>query len=327
MADSAPVTTIAEALRALDLSASAPIRRPILRGRAGTLLTLALLREDGTEDWHGFWVDAEIIRPLGPAIPSSVLTEANHLAGSTAALVDLIQAAARSCVERLETLGTVIDDLEARADAGPISDLANIQWALAGVRKHVVRLTVVASELEGPLGTRFPQLETALPQIRSEVVHLETLSTGLAQVARDLVGIRNAIESNRLAESANELGRVSNRIAALANTSNLRMLGVAYLALVLGLVSAVVLIPNTAATILGMPSAAWVPGLWVDVILVVLAVVPIVVVFSRRWVLRMLHGFPSYETRSSEGLSDLPEVPPQAVNRAGEAERLIQDPP
>jgi hypothetical protein len=78
-------------------------------------------------------------------------------------------------------------------------------------------------------------------------------------------------------------------------------------------VSVVVLIPNTAATILGMPSAAWVPGLWVDVLLVVLAVVPLLVVFSRPWVLQTLRGLPSSERRSSEGLSDLPEVPAQDV--------------
>ena len=317
------VTTIAEALTALGLSGNPVSRRPVLRGRAGTLLTLATLSENGDATWHGVWIDARSVSLLGPGVPTSLLSEADHLSGATASLVDLVQAAARSYVERLEELGSRIDDIEARADPGPIADLATLQQALAGTRKHVVRLSVLASELDGNLGTRFAGLATPLVQVHSETAHLETLSTGLAQVVRDMVSIRNAIESNRLAESANELGRVSNRIAALANTSNLRMLGVAYLALILGLISAVVLIPNTAATILGMPSAAWVPGLWVDLILVVLAIVPIAIVFSRAWVVRMLRGFPTYESRSAEGLADLPELPDQDAELPGEAERLI----
>jgi hypothetical protein len=155
-------------------------------------------------------------------------------------------------------------------------------------------------------------------------MHLDGLSNGIAQGVRDLVSIRNAVESNRLAESANRLGEVSNRVAALANTSNLRMLGVAYIALVLALVSAVVLIPNTAATILGVPGAAWVPGIWIVIILVVLAVVPIAIVFSRPWVLRTLRGLPAFEVRSGEGLEDLPEVRAQDVET--DASLLRQSP-
>jgi hypothetical protein len=93
------------------------------------------------------------------------------------------------------------------------------------------------------------------------------------------------------------------------------MLGIAYVALILALVSAVVLIPTTAATILGMPSAGWVPGLWVDVILVVLAIVPIAVVFSRPWVKGVLRSLGSVEARTREGLRDLPEISPSDVDR------------
>ena len=321
------VSTIPEALVALGLPASAPERRPVLRGARGTLITIAELHEGRPPTWYGLWVEGATVRPLGGAPPPSLLSGESHLAGPTALLVDRLQAGFRAAVERLEALGSRLDDIEARPDPGPIAELAQQQRALAAVRKHVVRLAVLLVDLGGPLGTSFPGLGPALPQLQNEAAHLETLSAGLAQATRDLVGIRTAMESNRLAESANELGRVSNRIAALANTSNLRMLGVAYLALVLGLVSAVVLIPNTAATILGMPSAAWVPGLWVDVILVVLAVVPIAFVFSRGWVHRMLRGIGSYESRSAEGLADLPEVPAADVDRHGEGERLIRQAP
>jgi len=257
----------------------------------------------------------------------SLLTESAHLTWPTGALVDLIQAAYRSYAERLEDIGIRVDALEARAEVPSISELGNLNRALAGIGKHVVRAALLVTELDGPLGSSFPDLADHLASVRAEVTHLEALSTGLAQVVRDLLSLRNAVESNRLAEAANELGRVSNRIAALANNSNVRMLGVAYLAFVLALISVVVLIPNTAATVLGMPSAAWVPGLWVDLILAVLAIVPIALVFSRSWVLRLLRGVGAYEARSSEGISDLPEVPSQVAGHPPRAERYIREPP
>ena len=231
----------------------------------------------------------------------------------TAALLDLLQAAYRSYVDWLEVLGGRLDTLEGRPDPAPLAELGSLLHAIAGVRKHIERLTVLETDLGGPLGAAFPGLAPQLPVIRSEVMHVESLSTGIAQGVRDLVAIRNAVEANRLAESANRLGEVSNRIAALANTSNLRMLGVAYIALVLALVSAVVLIPNTAATILGIPGAAWVPGIWIVVILVVLAVVPLAVVFTRPWVIAALRALSASEVRTGEGLSDLPEVRAQDV--------------
>jgi hypothetical protein len=90
------------------------------------------------------------------------------------------------------------------------------------------------------------------------------------------------------------------------------MLGITYIALVLGLVSAAVLIPNTAATILGMPTAAWVPGLWVDVTLILLIVVPIVLIFSRPWVRVMVGSLRDSELRVGEGIRDLPELEAEA---------------
>jgi hypothetical protein len=327
VAEPTSISDIPGALRALGQSAGDPGRRSVLRGPAGTLVTLAALADDGAPVWHAFWFDAAGARPLGATVPESLLGRSVHASGASAAMIDLVQAAARSYVERLEVLGARVDALELRAESPPIAELAAVQRELAGTRKHVVRLGVVVAELDGPLGVGLPDLERALPAIRAETAHLEELSTGLAQAVRDLIAIRNAVESNRLAQSANELGRVSNRIAAIANTSNLRMLGVAYLAFVLALVSAVVLIPNTAATILGMPSAGWVPGLWVDLILLALAVVPIVVVFTRPWVLRTLRGIGSYEARAEEGLTDLPELSGTDAAPPGDAERLIRGAP
>jgi hypothetical protein len=309
------VSTLAEAISAvgypdLDLS-----RRPVLRSAGASLLTLATLDPAGVPSWHGIWIDAEGIRPLGPEIPRSLLVEGTKAPSATVSLVDLMQAAYRSYVERLEALGGRVDLLEGKPDPAPLAELGGLLHALAGSRKQIVRLETLVAELDGPLGTKFPGLGAFLPTVRTEVSHLDELSQALAQSVRDLVSIRNSVEANELASAANRLGEVSNRIAALANTSNLRMLGVAYIALVLALVSVVVLIPNTGATILGMPSAAWVPGIWVDLILVLLAIVPMLVVFSRPWVWNTLRGLPTFESRTQEGLSDLPEVPAQSVDR------------
>ena len=312
------VRTIADALTAVGSHRAAPSRRPVLRGPNVTLVTIATLDSAGAPTWHGLWITTSGVRGLGPESPPSLLTRSAKLSGPTARLVDLFQAAAGSYSELLEEIAGRFDRAEELPEPPRSGDLGALQRSIARVRSHIVRLSVLAVELEGPLGSHFPGLEAALPSLRSGVSHLEALSSGIAQGVRDLVGIRNAFESNRLAEAANELGRVSNRIAALANTSNIRMLGVAYLALFLALVSAIVLFPNTGATILGMPSAAWIPGIWVDVALVALAVIPLLVVFSRPWVRELVAGMRSYEARSAEGLTDLPEVP--STPGAGDAE-------
>jgi hypothetical protein len=57
-----------------------------------------------------------------------------------------------------------------------------------------------------------------------------------------------------------------------------------------------------------MPSAAWVPGWWVDATLIILAIVPIAIVFSRPWVKRVLRDLAASEVRIAEGLEDLPEL-------------------
>jgi hypothetical protein len=316
------VTSLTEALSAVGLPDLSKSRRPVMRTSGTSLITLATLDSSGAPVWHGIWIDAKGVRALGPEINPSLMVEGSKSPPSTIALVNLMQAAYASYVEWLEALGVRLDALEARPDPAPLGELGALLHALAGARKQIVRLEVLVAELDGALGLKFPGLEAFLPPIRTEVTHLDELSSGLTQGVRDLVAIRNSVEANDLAAAANRLGEVSNRIAALANTSNLRMLGVAYIALVLALVSVVVLIPNTGATILGMPSAAWVPGLWVDVILVVLAIVPMVIVFSRAWVWNTLRGLPSFEGRTQEGLADLPEVPAQSVN--GNAAALRQ---
>ncbi|HTZ61238.1 MAG TPA: hypothetical protein VMC82_01130 [Thermoplasmata archaeon] len=307
------VTSLSEALTAIGHPGLTSSRRPVLRSADATLITLATFDPDGAPIWHGLWIDAGGVRALGPDVGPSLVPGRERLAAPTLRLVDLVHAAYRTYIERLESLGERIDALEGKPDPAPLPELGSLLHALAGARKQIVRLEVLVAELDGPLGEGFPGLPGFLPEFRSTATHVDQVAQGQAQAVRDLVAIRNAVESNQLAAAANRLGEVSNGIAALANTSNVRMLGVAYVALVIALVSVVVLIPNTGATILGMPSAAWVPGVWVDVILVVLAIVPLVLVFTRPWVRQTFRALPSFESRTAEGLSDLPEVGPDAT--------------
>ena len=296
--------------------------------RSGSVLVLlATLAEDGAPTWQGLFLDPTSWRSVGPAVARSETARALELAEPSASLVDLLVAASISCSERFESLGRELDELETRHEHPGAEELSRLQRALLQAHKHLARLERLQAELEGPLGNRFPGVARTLPSLEAETARTADIAAGLLQAVRDLVVLRTGLESNRLARSANELGRASNEIAALANTSNVRMLGVAYVALAIALVSVVVLIPNTAATILGMPSAAWVPGLVVDAVLVLLAVVPLAVVFSRPWVRRMLSGWSSFETRSAEGMGGLTELSPAEAARPRDAERLIRERP
>ncbi len=307
--------TLPDALRAVGFAGSGLPSRAVLHGPGGTVVILTTLDADTRATPCGIWVAKDGVHRLGPRPPPSLLTESLRLTGSTADLVNLLQAGARSYLERLESLGEHVDAIEEKWETVPLAELGRLNHTHRIIRKSIGRFSVAVQELDGPFGGRFPGLEEALPRVQAEFTHLEEYSAALGQSLRDLLALRNAAEANRLSEATNRLGAVSNQIAVYANTSNIRMLGIVYVALILALVSAVVLIPNTAATILGMPSAAWVPGFWVDVILAVLAVLPIAVVFSRPWVKGVLHSLGSVESRTREGLRDLPEISPGEVDR------------
>jgi hypothetical protein len=319
--------TVPEALRAVGFTGPGLPSRAVLHGAGGTVILITTLDPAGRETPHGIWVTPDGVHRLGPAPPTSLLTESLRLAESTADLVNLLQAGARSYLERLEALGERVDAIEDHWSTISLEELGRLTHIHRSIRKSIGRLSVAVLELDGPFGERFRGLEKALPRIQSEFSHLEDYSAAVGQSLRDLLALRTAAEANHLSEATNRLGEVSNQIAAYANTSNIRMLGIAYVALVLALVSAVVLIPNTGATILGMPSAAWVPGFWVDVILVVLAIVPIVVVFTRPWVKGLLRGLGPIEARTREGLRDLPEVAAAEVNSPTTERELAAPPP
>ncbi|MCI4318139.1 MAG: hypothetical protein L3J96_06325 [Thermoplasmata archaeon] len=306
----AEIRTVAEALQLLGLSPDRAPSRPILHGPAGTLGSIALRDEKSKLSWVGVWVAGDQVSFLGPVPPGPGPSVGHHLEGNAARLFDLLADAGRIYLERVEEIDAQLATLQEKGRSVPLSEVWALQRRVAGTRAQIGRALVIAAEFGGPFGAAFPGFPDALPSLSGELTRLRELAASVSQSLSDLILLRNAEDSNRLADTANELSRLSNRIASLANTSNVRMLGLSYIALVLGLTSVVVLIPNTAATILGMPSAGWVPGLWVDLILVVLAVVPLYLVFSRRWVLRMLNDLKSYENRVSEGVDDLPEMGP-----------------
>jgi hypothetical protein len=319
----APVTTVAEALRAIHPGGPAVPRNVVTRRPNGIVIALGIFGPRGALQWQGLWLAGGEVRPLGETPPRSVRSTASQLSGSTALLVDLVEYAWANYTEHLVGLDERIASWPTSAMSIPIAAIESASREVAEGRRRVIRLVSLVSQLGESLGSAFPEIGPILPEIRSEATRQEALCTEIQSVLRDVILLRASQDGNRISESAVELGRISNQISALANTSNIRMLGIAYLALVIALIGAVVLIPNTTATILGMPSASWVPGFWVVVILAATSVVPIVIVFTRPWVLSLMRGLGGFERTSREGMQDLPEVSLDAAASTAPSEPLL----
>ncbi len=288
--------------------------RPVLRGPAGTLLTLPYPEAPDGVFWRGLLIGPEGVRPLGPPVADHRSSAAHGLTGGAGAAADLLAVSVHLGVEAAEGIDLRLADLEARGGAAGLAAIAEVQRRAARLRGQIGRTGAALEEAARRTEPEFVPLAAVLPALRSELARGRELLAAAQQGLSDLVMLRNTEESNRLSVAANALGATSNRIAELQNVSNIRMLGITYLALILALIGAVVLIPNTGATILGMPSAGWVPGLWVDLILVVLAAVPMAIVFRQRWVRELLRGLGSYEGRTGEGMRDLPERIPDGTD-------------
>jgi hypothetical protein len=299
---------LSEALTAFGRPANEPPRHPVLHGPSGGLVTFGLPATNGTMRFLGVWIGAKEIRFIDPEPKETGAAQAHGLLGASALLFELFLGAARSYLERVEEIDERLAEAQQRGRSIPLADVWLLQRHVAALRAQIGRALVGFAECTTRFANRFPGIDMAAPTATSELVRVRELAQSVQQGLSDLILLRNAEESNRIAEAANALTRTSNRIAALANTSNIRMLGLTYIALVLGLVSAAALIPNTGATILGMPSAGWVPGFWVDVVLIVLMVIPAWLIFSRRWVRKILRDLDEAEARAEEGIDDLPEV-------------------
>ena len=97
--------------------------RPVVHGAGVTVLTLATLDRDGRPVWHGVWLSREGASWLGPRPPPSLLSEGQRLTGTTAELVNLLQAAARTYLERLETLEGRLNTLEEKGQSVALSEI------------------------------------------------------------------------------------------------------------------------------------------------------------------------------------------------------------
>ncbi len=306
-----PVTTLQEALPALGLPADAPPPQPVLYGSSGCLVTLGFPDTSYRVTYRGFWVDDAGVRVLGAeAVPSAYGT-ARGLTGPARQLFDLLVEAVRLYYHRVGEIDREVAAIQAKGRPFSLEDAWVFQRQNAVLRTEIGRAIVALSELAGPLSDRFPGFAPSVPSAQAQLTGAREFALGVQAMISDLIQLRSAEESNRLQAVANELTQKANKLAAYTNISNIRVLGITYVALILALVSAVVLIPNTGATILGMPSAAWVPGWLVVVILIILAAVPLALVFSRPWVLRLLRGLMAFEFRAEEGIADLPEITPE----------------
>jgi len=299
---------VADALRRLGEPSAAHLLRPVQYRSSGTLISIAEVETDGGLTWRGALIGPGGIEWLGPPIEPAPAGPGAPGSADTDRLVRTVTRAAHNYLARLAEIDEAINARESEGGTPTLAELGRYRRLISKVRAQVGRITLLVEELDGPLGPSFPGLPESMPTLRATVLGLPGIASHFEESLRDLLLLRDSHESNRLAAAANELSAASNRIAAIANTSNLRMLGLAYVALVIALIGAVIVIPNTAATILGMPSAGWVPGGWVDLILVVTAAVPLLFVLSRPWIRSVLAARPQFEKASAEGMADLPEV-------------------
>jgi hypothetical protein len=281
--------------------------RPVVRSAAGVLVTIPIPAADGPIAWRGVLLDGRTVERVGPPPAHHHFSAAHGLEGASADMADTLSEAAWAYLERIEELDAKLADLQSLTGTGPLRTVWTIGRKAAKVRADIGRALVAVAELAREHDAELPGLAEALPGVTSELERTEGLARSVEDSVNSLILLRNADDANVLAATANELGRTSNRIAELQNISNIRMLGITYLALIIAVIGAVVLIPNTGATILGMPSAGWVPGYWVALIMFGLALIPFALVFSRPWIRELLGGMGRYEFRVSEGMAHLPE--------------------
>ncbi|MCI4363826.1 MAG: hypothetical protein L3K13_05935 [Thermoplasmata archaeon] len=271
-------------------------RRPVIHTESGTLLSFVLLDEKLERTYVGVFVREDGVETVGPPPDFRRLGSALHLPMGAAELANRLSQAGRLYLERAEELDEELVSLSEEGTHRPAwRRVAQLERKTSVLRREIARAVAVAAEggrlCEGGLA----EFDRAAPTLISELERIQMVAEGIENGISNLLLLQNA--------------EMSNRLTALANLANIRMLGLTYLALILALVGAIILFPNTGATILGMPSAAWVPGIWVDAILIVLTIIPVTLLFMQPWLRRMLKQIAGIEGRSSEGLADIPEIP------------------
>ncbi|MCI4342070.1 MAG: hypothetical protein L3K11_06855 [Thermoplasmata archaeon] len=269
--------------------------RPVIHTDHGTLLSFVLVNERFERSFVGVLLKGGEFELLGPAPEVRRFSAALHLTGASAELADRLVLAGRLYLERVEELDEELVTLgEAWSSHLDLGRVRAVGRRSSRLRREIARTLSVVAEAARLSESELPEFDRASPSIIGELERIQQIAEGIDQGIANLLLLQNA--------------QMSNRIAALANTANIRMLGLTYLALILAVVGAIILFPNTGATILGMPSAAWVPGIWVDAILLVLAIIPITLLFMQGWLRRMLREIAGFESRSAEGIADIPEI-------------------
>ena len=305
---------IVEALKTLNQSTDSRPRVVVLRRRNGTLISVGRIEKDFRIHGIAIWANpagVTLLNANGTYTPEHGPSEGYGLTGASAKVLDLLAELGRNYLTRLEEVDTELAGLEQHPLEVSISDVLRLKRYVALIRAELGRVLAAVAEAEGEhLAAFLPGLAKSLPPTKEELLRLRELTSATQSSLTDLLLLKQADQSNRLATMANQLGQVSNRIAELANISNIRMLGLSYVMLILAVVSTIILFPNTTATILGMPSAAGVPDAVVVVALVVTAAAPIGWFASQKWIRDLFRGMSRYEAKVEEGMEGLREKVP-----------------
>ena len=301
-------------------------RRPgnvVNRRHRQVMVHLALIDGNFQVRPVAFWSDGTHIKVLDDAgefhpdvNPSAEL----QITGGSGQVFDSITQMSRTSLERIEDVERSLAELEKDPLHAPAIAVLELKRKTATVRAELGRtISAVADFVEGRL---LPLAENARAPLRTsqeELLRLRDMTQATQSALTDIFMIRQAEQANQLQLVANRMAAVSNRIAELSNISNIRMLGLSYVTLILAVVATVILFPNTAATILGMPSAADVSPMIVWAALAGTAVAPIAWFASQKWIRELFHGMSRYEARVSEGIIDLPENVPGVHPIPGES--------
>ena len=281
------------------------------------------------------WSDGtrvEVLTEGGIFHPELTPSTELHLPPGSAQVFDAFVHLSRNALERIEDVDRGLAELEKDPLHAPPLKVMELKRKVASVREELGRgITALADLSERRL---LPVPEVAVGPFRSleqELLRLREMTSSTQLSLSDLFLIRQTELANQLQTMANRMTAVSNRIAQLANISNIRMLGLSYVTLILSVVATVILFPNTAATILGMPSAANIDPMIVWMVLIGSATAPIAWFVSQKWIRDLFKGMVRYEARVEEGMTDLPERLPEvegdySASRSASSEGRVAKP-
>lgn len=291
-----------------------PDRRPghvVNRRHGQVLLHLGLIDRSFVVEPIALWSDGtsvQVVDSRGEFHPEVTPSAELHIYGGAAVVLDMMAQISRMALERIEDVDRGLAELEQDPLHAPLLRVLELKRKVAIVREELGRAITGLSDLvEGRVLTFTGGPPSSFQTMEQELLRLRDLTQATQSGLTDIFMIRQTDQANQLQMVANRMAAVSNRIAELSNISNIRMLGLSYVTLILAVVATVVLFPNTAATILGMPSASNVPTIVVWMVLVGTAVAPIAWFASQGWIRELFSGMRRYEARVTEGLADLPE--------------------